>query len=83
MRRVKTETVPGNAPECPKCKRWNALLDGCRHEPDAMIKIFECRDCGWKVDATDLIIVLKKRDKPGMGHMTTFHVVKEIPGEEF
>ena len=89
MTRIKTECVKGNAPECPSCKNWNALLDSSSlgdpllNHLDPPERIFVCRDCQYTVRARKLTIVLKKLDKPGIGNLSTYTPVKEIPGENF
>ena len=84
---ITTECVKGNAPECPSCGNWNALLDGFDHTPHAdgtrREHYFECRDCGFKVDAKDLTIRIKTLDKEGMGSASTYTITHEIKGNEF
>jgi hypothetical protein len=69
--RIYTGCVEGNAPECPKCGNWNALLgktvEGERWK--------FCRDCGWSIRAEHLMITLKE--------IGTHEVLDTIPGECF
>ncbi len=81
--RIKTECVNGNAPECPQCKNWNALLDRFDYTGPDRDHYFECRDCGVVILATDLVVTMKQLDKPGMGSASTFTPVKDILGEDF
>jgi len=76
------ETTRGNAPECPKCGNWNAMLDGALAQ-DNYRRFFQCRDCDHKVFKDSAIIILKEADEPGMGADTTYHEVKRIDGEKF
>lgn len=80
-KKIRTECVIGNMPECPKCRHWNALLDS-RDYKTGMV-FFECRDCGFKVDAPDLIIVEKTLDAPGYGNYSTYTKQGEIPGHKW
>jgi ribosomal protein L44E len=47
----------GNAPTCPECGHWNALLDKTEHTVDKIILYYECRDCGYTVLAEDCLEV--------------------------
>ena len=80
--RIWTECVDGNAPECPQCGNWNALLEefSCAVK---MIHNFVCRDCGFAIPASGLIIGLKKLDAPGYGNYSTYTTYREVNGEEF
>ena len=80
--RIRTESVRGNMPECPKCKNWNALLDGFDYT-ETRVHYYQCRDCGFKVNATDLVVVIKRLDKPGMGHLSTYTPELEVNGEDY
>ena len=52
----------GNAPTCPSCGNWNALLGESREEGKcedgfpSYTRYLKCRDCGWAVreDATEI-----------------------------
>jgi DNA-directed RNA polymerase subunit M/transcription elongation factor TFIIS len=50
---IKLHVPRGNAPTCPKCGNWNALLDKTRQsiQDESIILYFECRDCGYTVRA--------------------------------
>lgn len=76
-----------NLPVCPKCGSWNALLDEREWDPDnsdiPLVKMFRCRDCGWTIRADRTTVIILEVDKPGMGHLTTFHEVRWIPGERY
>jgi predicted nucleic-acid-binding Zn-ribbon protein len=76
------ETVKGNAPECPKCGNWNAMLDGALATDDYR-RFFECRDCGFKLFKDEVILKIKEADEPGMGADTTYTEIKRIRGEKF
>lgn len=76
------ETVPGNAPECPNCGSWNALLDDYEGEPDYR-QLFKCRDCGFKVFKDECIVTVKTLDKPGMGNRSTYTQSHCIKGENY
>jgi predicted nucleic-acid-binding Zn-ribbon protein len=76
------ETVKGNAPECPKCGNWNAMLDGAL-ATDNYRRFFECRDCGNKIFKDEVIIIIKEADKPGMGADTAYHEISRVEGEKY
>lgn len=78
MRKVRTECVVGNMPECPQCKSWNALLDSRCYV--AGTKYFECRDCKLRIDCKDIVIITKTLDAAGMGHQSTHSVDREVDG---
>lgn len=84
--RVRIEMVRGNAPECPACGHWNALLDDFVYgvDPDGdpvRVEWLECRDCGYRVRWDQVTLVVKELDKPGMGARSTYHVVEEVDGD--
>ncbi|MGW8177765.1 MAG: hypothetical protein ACWGQW_03110 [bacterium] len=45
--KIELHTPRGNAPTCPDCGNWNALLDRTFREDDKIVLYYECRDCGW------------------------------------
>jgi len=82
IRIYETQCVDGNAPECPKCGHWNALLDE-RDFAAGKVK-FICRDCNFSVLGENLRIVMKKLDRPGMGNLSTYSKTGVvIRGDEF
>ena len=87
MRRDENDRIilerPGdNAPTCPACGNWNAMLD--KRDPHRDYKdMFRCRDCGFDVDKDQAVIIVLQLDKPGMGVRSTYHEVRRIPGETF
>lgn len=44
--------IGGSAGICPKCRNGNAMLDGGRHVATGRyVRMLECRDCGYSLDA--------------------------------
>jgi hypothetical protein len=80
MPKTNLQTVKGNAPECPSCGHWNALLDDYEGAPDYK-RLFKCRDCGFTIDKEDAIVTVKTLDKPGMGNASTYTPSYCVKGE--
>jgi len=80
--RLILETPGDNAPTCPACGNWNAMLH--KRDPDRDYKSMHCcRDCGFAVDKDKTVIACLELDKPGMGTQSTYHEVRRIPGDAF
>ena len=56
---IELHVPKGNAPTCPECGNWNALLDKTEHTGTGddlrIVLYYECRDCGYTVLAADCI----------------------------
>ena len=78
MPRVIIETVEGNAPECPECGNWNAMLEHRRIRSMDVETWLVCRDCGYQILADNVTLRYKELDKKGMGKDSAYHFVRDV-----
>jgi hypothetical protein len=75
------ECAIGNSPECPRCKSWNALLDSFDGNDDRFMQWFKCRDCGFTIPKSCVVIQKKQHIKGTAGKYQ--EVGNPIPGKQF
>lgn len=68
MDRVELIIRDTNLPICPKCGNGNAML--YKHDPSHVY--YYCRDCGYMLIESDVVLVYTILDKPGMGSLSTY-----------
>jgi hypothetical protein len=78
--RIKLKVHGTDLPICPKCENGNAMFDK-RELPER--KWFECRDCGYIVEAENAELIFLELDEKGMGVLSTYHEIKRLNGEDW
>lgn len=57
----------GNAPTCPACGNWNAMLDGSAHarlvhdNQEHLLWLLVCRDCGFTVTRESVTLTTEQQ----------------------
>ena len=72
IKKYELRTIGTNAPICPNCGNWNAMLQGSFQGQ----KYYKCRDCKYIITNQKAEHTYYELDKPGMGNASTYTQVE-------
>lgn len=60
--KIELHTPKGNAPTCPACKSWNALLEQSifNERLNDLELSYKCRDCGFVIPVFECVEIVPK-----------------------